>query len=62
MKYLSGPVILQMDTATSPSSDIKEWINYYYTMDKIHIWNISADINIGNYDKVVVPLGKIANT
>ena len=29
---------------------------------KINIWNISANIDVGNYEKVVVPLGKIANT
>ena len=41
----------------------KYWIDYLlYNESKINRWNISADINVGNYDKVVVPLGKISNT
>ena len=62
MKYLSAPVIHQLATTTPPSSDIKEWINYLLYNKKIIRRNNSADINAGNYDKVFVPLGKIANT
>ena len=63
MKYISGPVITQLANMTSSSSDTKYWINYLlYSESKINIWNISTDINVGNYEKVVVPLGKISNT
>ena len=63
MKYLSGPGTLKYASATPPSSYNKYLINYLlYNESKINRWNISADINVGNYDKVVVPLGKIANT
>ena len=63
MKYFSGPVITQLDNMPSSSSDIKYFIDYLlYNESRINIWNISADINVGNYDKVVVPLGKIAKT
>ena len=63
MKYLSGPEIPQSAITTPPASDIKYWINYlFYKKLKMNIWNISADINVGNYEKVVVPLGKVSNT
>ena len=63
MKYLSVPGTLQYDSATSPSSYNKYWVNYLlYNKSKINRWNISADINDGNYEKVVVPLRKISNT
>ena len=59
MKSLSGLVILQLDNTTSPSSDIKYWINYVlYNESKINIWNINADTNVGNYDNCVFPLQK----
>ena len=62
MKYLSGLDTLQYAGAASSSSDIKYWINYLlYNESKTNRWNISADINVGNYEKVVVPLGKRAN-
>ena len=63
MKSRSGPVIPQLANMTSPSSDIKYYNNdLLYNESKINICNISADINVGSYDKVLVPLGKIANT
>ena len=63
MKYISVTVIPQLANEISPSSDIKYLINFlFYNESKINIWNISSDINVGNYDKVVVPLGKKANT
>ena len=62
MKYLSGPGIPQLDNTASPSSDIKEWINYLLYNKKIIRRNNSADTNVENYDKFVVPLGNIANT
>ena len=56
-------MILQFLNTTSPLRDIKHWINYLlYNESKTNIKNISADINVGNYNKVLVPLGKIANT
>ena len=59
MKYFPGLVIPLLDKKTSPSSDIKYRINWLlYNESKINIWNISADINVGNSDKVVVPLSK----
>ena len=63
MKYLSGPVIPKLANTTHPSSEIKYLINnLLYNESKTNRWNISADINFGNDDKVVVPLGRIANT
>ena len=63
MKYLSSLGTLQYASATSPSSYIKYWINYLlYNESRINRWNISADINVGNYDKFVVPISKIDNT
>ena len=63
MKYLSVTVIPQLANEISPSSDIKYLINFlFYNESKINIWNISSDINVGNYDKFVVPTGNIANT
>ena len=48
---------------TSPSSDIKYWINYLlYNESKINILNISVDINVGNDDKYVFPLSKMGDT
>ena len=62
MKYLSGPGIPQLDNTASPSSDIKEWINYLlYNESKINGRNISANINVVNYDKYVFPLSKISD-
>ena len=59
MKYLSGPGIPQLANTTHPSIDIKYWINdLLYNESKINIWNISADINVGNYDKCVFPIRK----
>ena len=61
--FLSDPVIPQLDNTTSPSIDIKYLINsLLYNESKISISSISADINVGNYDKVVVLLDKISNT
>ena len=63
MKSLSGEVIPQLDNMTSPSSDVKYSNNdLLYNKSKLNIWNISADINVGNYDKVVIPLSKLGNT
>ena len=63
MKYLSGPVIPHLYNTNSLLIDIKYSINYLlYIESKINIWNISVGINVENYDKVVVPLSKIANT
>ena len=63
MKQLSGLVIPRLANTTSPASNIKYWINYLlYNDSKINRWNISADINVGNDDEVVVPLRKIDNT
>ena len=63
MKSLSVPLMPQLGNITSPSSDIKYCICYLlYNESKINRYNISTGINVGNYDKVVVPLGKIANT
>ena len=63
MKSLSGPVIPQLDNTTPPSIDIKYWIDdLLYNESKINRYNISADMNVGDYEKAVVPLGKIANT
>ena len=63
MKSLLGPLIPKLANTTAPSGNIKYWINYLlYNESKITRWNIISDINVGNYDKVVVPLGKIANT
>ena len=63
MKSLSGPGILQYASTTSPSSGIKYWINYLlYNESKINIWNISADINVGNEDKYVFPISKMSDT
>ena len=63
MKYLSGPGTIQYASATSPSSYNKYWVNdLLYNESKINRWNISADINDSNYEKVVAPLRKIANT
>ena len=63
MKFISGTYIQKLANIISPSSDIKHFIDYLlYNESKINIWNINADINVGNDDEVVVPLGKIANT
>ena len=63
MKSISGPLIPQLVNTTPQSSNINYWINYLlYNESKINIWNISANTNVGSYEKVVVPLGKIANT
>ena len=63
MKLFSGPGISQLANTTSPSSDIKYWIDYLsYNESKINIWNIDADINFGNYDKYVFPLIKMSGT
>ena len=63
MKSLSVPGRPQLDNATSTSSDIKYWINYFlYNESKINRWNISSDINVGNYDKYVFPLSKMSDT
>ena len=63
MKSLSGPVIPQLANTTSPSSDIKYWINYsLYNESKINIWNISADINVGSYDNYLFPISKMSDT
>ena len=62
MKYFSCPVIPQLNNTTHPFIDIKYWINsLLYNESKINRWNISADINVGNYAKVVVSPSKIAN-
>ena len=63
MKYLLGTIILQYPSTTPPSNDIEYWINYSLYNDlKINIWYISADINVGSYEKFLLPLGKISNT
>ena len=60
MKSLSGLVIPQLVNTTSQSSDIKYWINdLLYNESKINIWNISADINVGNYDNCLFPTKKL---
>ena len=62
MKSISVPVIPQLATTTSSSSDIKYLINYLlYKESNINRWNISAEINVGNYYQVVVTQGKIDN-
>ena len=62
MKSISGPGIPQFDNTTSPSSDIKYWINYLlYKKSKISRWNIIADKNVGNDDKCVFPLSKMVD-
>ena len=63
MKSHSGPGILKYASTTLPSSDFKYWINnLLYNESKINRCNIRDDINIGNYEKVVVPLGKVSKT
>ena len=57
MKSLSGMVIPQLATMTSPLSDMKYCINYLiYNKSKFNKWNISTDINFGKYDNCVFPL------
>ena len=63
MISISGKLIPQLSDTNTSSSDTKQWFDYLlYNKSKINIQNISADMNCGNYNKVVVPLGKIANT
>ena len=55
MKYLSGTDIPQLDNTTSPSSGLIYLNNFLlYNESKINIWNINANINVVNYDEVVV--------
>ena len=59
MKSLSGPVITQLANTDSTTSDIKYFISsILYNESIITGYNSSADINVGNYDKVVVTLSK----
>ena len=52
MKSLSGLATPPLANTTSTSSDIKLWFNsLLYNESKIKIWNISDDINVGDYVK-----------
>ena len=63
MKYISGPGIPQLDNRTAPSSDIKYRINYLlYSESKINRWNISDDINVGNYDNCLFQISRMGDT
>ena len=63
MKSLSGPGILQLANMNYPSIDIKYCINYLlYNESKINLWSISADINVGIYDKCVFSINKMSDT
>ena len=55
METLSGLDIQQLTNITSPPSDIIYLINYLLYNESISdIWNINANINDGNYDKVIL--------
>ena len=55
METLSGLDIHQRDNTTSSSSDPIYLINYLlYNESKSDRCNINANINVDNYDKVVV--------
>ena len=51
MEILSAPDIQQLSNTTSPSGDIIYLINYLiYNESKIDRCNITANINVGNYE------------
>ena len=63
MKSFSDMVIPQLSNMNSPSSDIKYCINsLLYNESKMNRFNISADINVGNYDNCVFPIRKMSDT
>ena len=56
-------MIPQLAKSISPPSDKKYLINYLSCNEsKINIWNITADINVGNDDNCVFPISKMSDT
>ena len=62
MIFISGLVIHQLYNTTFPPNYIIQGINLLiYSKSNIDVWNISANIIVGNFDHVVVEYNSVPN-